>query len=106
MIRLLMLSIEIDRKDNIIRQLLELVAGDDSRRVIEEWSHKCGKYEVQVKTLAETINMLKENISILETKRTNDTYNNYTHLTHINQDLEQKVKHLENVLKRTQEEKI
>ena len=49
--RILMLSIEIDRKDTIIRELLELVSGDESRRVIEELNIKCTKYEMEVKTL-------------------------------------------------------
>lgn len=35
MMRLLMLSIEIDRKDQIIRELMEIVQNEDSRRMIE-----------------------------------------------------------------------
>lgn len=34
MMRLLMLSIEIDRKDQIIRELMEIVQSEDSRRII------------------------------------------------------------------------
>ena len=63
MLRIMMLSIEIERKDTIIRELIDLAPGEEMRRVIEELKMKCNKYEIEVKTLTETISMLKENIS-------------------------------------------
>jgi hypothetical protein len=72
MMRVLMLSIEIDRKDSIVRELLELVSNDESRRVIDELNIKCSKYEIEVKSLRETITMLKENISSIESANNNN----------------------------------
>ena len=46
MMKFLLLSIEIDRKDTIIRELQQLVEGDESRRIIEELSIRCTKYEM------------------------------------------------------------
>ena len=98
--RQLLLSIELDRKDTIIRELLELVEGDDSRRVIEELNIKCSRYELEVKSLRETISMLKENISSIESAKNNQMF---TSMSQFNEELEQKVSHLEAKLRKVQE---
>ena len=46
MMKFLLLSIEFDRKDTIIRELQQLIEGDESRRIIEELSIRCSKYEM------------------------------------------------------------
>lgn len=66
--RILMLSIEIDRKDTIIRELLEQASGEDSRRIIEELTLRCNKYEVEKNNLHEQIHILNDNISSIEIK--------------------------------------
>lgn len=61
--KILLLSIEIDRKDSIIRELLEIVEGDESRRTIEELNIRITKFESETRELHQINAMLKENIS-------------------------------------------
>ena len=99
--RILMLSIEIDRKDTIIRELLEQASGEDSRRIIEELTLRCNKYEVEKNNLHEQIHILNDNISSIEIK-------NKELLTSVSfsEELESKIMKLENKLRRAEEEKI
>jgi hypothetical protein len=70
-----MLSIEIDRKDTIIRELLMATNNNQYEIEIEQFSMRCQKYEVEIKTLNETIQMLKENISVIESTKNREVFN-------------------------------
>lgn len=101
--RLLLISIELDRKDHIIRELLAAANSQDSS-AIEEIGRRCQHYEMEVKTLNETVAMLKENIAAMEaTKNKEFVFNS---ITQFNEELENKVYSLESKLRKTQEEKI
>jgi hypothetical protein len=64
--RLLMLSIELERKDCIIRELLITASNDESHQIVNQLSDKCHHYEREIQTLTQTIAMLKDNIRDIE----------------------------------------
>jgi hypothetical protein len=60
-----MLSIEIDRKDTIIRELLMASNNNHFEIQLEEMQMRCQRYELEIKSLTETVQMLKENLSLI-----------------------------------------
>ena len=59
---------------------------------------------MEIKTLTETVQMLKENISVIESTKNKEVFHSLSH--HFNEELEAKVTTLEAKLRRTEEDKI
>jgi hypothetical protein len=103
-VRLLMLSIEIDRKDTIIRELLMASSNNHYEIQLEEMQMQCQRYQVEIKSLTETVQMLKENLTLMESAKSKEVIHSLSN--HFNDELEGKVSLLEGRLRRAEEEKI
>lgn len=99
-----MLSIEIDRKDNIIRELLMASSNNHYEIQLEEMQMQCQRYQLEIKSLTETVQMLKENLTIMESAKSKEVIHSLSN--HFNDELEGKVSLLEGRLRRAEEEKI
>lgn len=99
-----MLSIEIDRKDNIIRELLMASSNNHYEIQLEEMQMQCQRYQLEIKSLTETVQMLKENLTIMESAKSKEVIHSLS--SHFNEELEGKVSLLEGRLRRAEEEKI
>ncbi len=99
-----MLSIEIDRKDTIIRELLMASNNNHYELQLEEMQMQAQRYQLEIKSLSETVQMLKENLSIMESAKSKEVIHSLSN--HFNDELESKVSLLEGRLRRAEEEKI
>lgn len=94
---MLMLTIEIDRKDAIIQELQATLSNCEQHEIINQLSQQCQKYEADIALLDQTVATLRDTIVEMDSFKKKDTL---TTVNQINEELEDKVRVLETSLRK------